>query len=103
MSSPPIRYPARRSAGRAGRSQLPDYAEQLPVVSATPEKLDDVVRELLLDGDKRRELSERGRAFLNWHFAEAGAQRMRSLDQRLLDGEPIRDAPVAAPAMEPAI
>jgi hypothetical protein len=80
------------------RSQLPEYAEELPVVSATAEDLDDVVRELVLDADKRREIGERGRAFaLKWHSAEAGARRMGSLYQRLLDGEPISDAPVAEP------
>ena len=78
--------------------QLPEYVEELPVVSATEETVEDVVRELALDPERRRELGERGRAFaLKWHSAAAGARRMDSLYRRLLDGEPIPDAPVAPP------
>jgi hypothetical protein len=78
--------------------QLPEYVKELPVVSATEETVEDVVRELVLDADRRRELGERGRAFaLKWHSAEAGARRMDGLYRRLLDGEPIPDAPVEPP------
>ena len=83
---------------RASRRQLPAYVEELPVVSATEETVEEVVRELALDPERRRELGERGRAFaLKWHSAAAGARRMDSLYRRLLDGEPIPAAPVAPP------
>jgi hypothetical protein len=79
--------------------QLPEYVEELPVVRATEDTVEEVVRELALDADRRRELGERGRAFaLKWHSAEAGARRLDSLYRRLLDGEPIPDAPVERPA-----
>jgi hypothetical protein len=78
--------------------QLPDYVEELPVVSATEETVEDVVRELVLDADRRKELGERGRAFaLKWHSAAAGARRLDGLYRRLLDDEPIPDAPVEPP------
>ena len=84
--------------------QLPEYVEELPVVSATEETVEDVVRELVLDPERRRELGERGRAFaLKWHSAEAGARRMDGFYRRLLDGQSIPDAPVEPPrfAAEP--
>jgi hypothetical protein len=78
--------------------QLPDYVEELPVVSATEETVENVVRELVLDADRRKELGERGRAFaLKWHSAAAGARRLDGLYRRLLDDEPIPDAPVEPP------
>jgi hypothetical protein len=64
-------------------------------LSATEETVEDVVRELVLDAGRRRELGERGRAFaLKWHSAAAGARRLDGLYRRLLDDEPIPDAPV---------
>jgi hypothetical protein len=78
--------------------QLPDYVEELPVVSATEDTVEEVVRELALDPARRRELGERGRAFaLKWHSAAAGARRMDDLYRRLLDDQPIPDAPVEPP------
>jgi hypothetical protein len=78
--------------------QLPDYVEELPVVSAGEDTVEDAVRELVESPARRRELGQRGRAFaLKWHSAEAGARRMDQLYRALLDGEPIPDAPVERP------
>jgi hypothetical protein len=78
--------------------QLPDYVEELPVVPADADTVEEVVKELVQDADRRRELGERGRAFAQkWHSAAAGARRMDGLYRRLLDGEPIPDAPVEPP------
>ena len=83
--------------------QLPEYVDELPIVSASEDTVEDVVRELVLDPARRRELGERGRAFARkWHSAEAGARRMDDLYCRLLDGEAIAGAPVEAPALVPA-
>jgi hypothetical protein len=85
--------------------QLPEYVEELPVVSASEENVEQVVTDLVLNADRRRELGERGRAFaLKWHSAAAGARRLVDLYRRLLDGEPIPDAPVEPPrfATQPA-
>jgi hypothetical protein len=83
--------------------QLPDYVEELPVVNATEETVEEVVRELVENPARQRELGERGRAFaLKWHSAEAGARRMDQLYRRLLDGEPIPGAPVEPPAFATA-
>ena len=67
------------------RKQVPDYIDELPVVSATPETVEDVLKELVADPERRRELGERGRAFaLKYHSAEAGARRMDQIYRELL-------------------
>jgi hypothetical protein len=69
------------------RKRVPDYIDELPVVSATPETVEDVLKELVGDPDRRRELGERGRAFaLKYHSAEAGARRMDQIYRELLRG-----------------
>jgi glycosyltransferase involved in cell wall biosynthesis len=68
------------------REQVPGYVEELPVVSATPETLDDVMSELLDDPAKREELGMAGREFaLKWHSAKAGAQRFDEIYSELLE------------------
>jgi hypothetical protein len=67
------------------REQLPGYVEELPVVSATPETVHDVVCDLLDDAAKRQEIGERGREFaLKWHSAKAAARRFDEIYSELL-------------------
>jgi hypothetical protein len=69
------------------REQVPDYVAELPVVSATPETVEDVLKELVQDPERRRELGERGRQFaLKYHSAAAGARRMDQIYRELLSG-----------------
>ncbi len=83
--------------------QLPEYVEELPVISATEETVEDVLRELVQNANLRHEIGERSRAFaLKWHSAEAGARRMDWLYRHLLDDEPIPPAPVEPPRLEGA-
>ncbi|HZS30771.1 MAG TPA: glycosyltransferase [Gaiellaceae bacterium] len=68
------------------REQIPDYVDELPVVSATPETVHDVVCELLDDEARRRELGEAGREFaLKWHSAPAAARRFDAIYSELLE------------------
>ena len=70
-------------------------------MNATEETVEDVVRELVLDAGLRRDIGRRSREFaLKWHSAQAGARRLDDLYRRLLDGEPIPDAPVEPPRFE---
>ena len=68
------------------RREIPEYIDELPIVSATPETVEDVLKELVGDPERRRELGERSRAFaLKFHSAEAGARRMDQVYRELLD------------------
>ena len=68
------------------RREIPDYIDELPVVSATPETVEDVLKELVENPARRRELGERGRRFaLKYHSAAAGARRMDAIYRELLD------------------
>ena len=67
------------------RRDVPGYVEELPVVSATPETVRDVLLELIDDPAKRQELGERGREFaLKWHSARAAALRFDRIYSELL-------------------
>jgi glycosyltransferase involved in cell wall biosynthesis len=68
------------------RKEVPGYVEELPVVSATPETVRDVLVELIEDPAKRRELGERGREFaLKWHSSQAAARRFDQIYSELLE------------------
>lgn len=68
------------------RKEVPGYVEELPVVSATPETVHDVLAELIEDAGKRRELGEAGREFaLKWHSARAGARRFDEIYSELIE------------------
>jgi hypothetical protein len=69
------------------RRQNPDYAAELPIVSATPETAYEVLRDLVDDRERREEIGRRSRAFaLRWHSADAAAQRLDRLYRDLLAG-----------------
>jgi len=67
------------------RREIPDYVDELPIVSATPETVEGILKDLVGDPERRRELGERSRAFaLKYHSAEAGARRMDQVYRELL-------------------
>jgi hypothetical protein len=67
--------------------ELPEYVDELPVVSATPDTVQDVLTDLVRDRAKREEIGRRSRAFaLKWHSADAGARRMDQLYRQLMTG-----------------
>jgi glycosyltransferase involved in cell wall biosynthesis len=69
------------------RRQVPGYIDELPVVSATPETVEGVLKDLVNDPERRRALGERSRAFaLKYHSAAAGARRMDEIYRALLSG-----------------
>jgi hypothetical protein len=69
------------------RREIPEYIDELPVVSATPDTVEDVLKELVRDPERRRDLGERGRAFaLKFHSAQAGARRLDTVYRELLSG-----------------
>lgn len=68
------------------RQEIPDYVEELPVISATPETVHDVLVDLVQNPEKRKEIGRRSREFaVKWHSAEAGARRMDKIYRDLLE------------------
>jgi hypothetical protein len=67
------------------RREIPGYIDELPIVSAAPDTVEQVLKDLVCDPKRRRELGERGRRFaLKYHSAEAGARRMDRVYRELL-------------------
>lgn len=70
------------------RREIPEYVDELPVVSATPESVHDILVDLIRHPEKRREIGRRSREFaLKWHSAEAGARKLEQIYNQLLNGE----------------
>lgn len=69
------------------RRDLPGYADELPVISATPETVGDILRDLQDNPDKRAEIGRRSREFaVKWHGSRAAAQVWDRLYRQILDG-----------------
>lgn len=70
------------------RVEYPEYVDELPVVNATPETVYEVVKDLLDNPEKRKEIGRRSREFaVKWHSSESGAKRFDEIYSRLLAGE----------------
>ena len=76
------------------RREIPEYADELPIVQATPSTVEAVLLDLIQNPDKRRAIGQRSRQFaVKWHSCQAGARRFDEIYQRLLAGDPLlRDA-----------
>ena len=72
------------------REELPEYADELPIVSATPQTVESVLRDLIAHPERRREIGLRSRAFaLKWHSASAAGKRFDQIYSALLVGDPL--------------
>lgn len=72
----------------SARIEIPEYIDELPVVSATPQTVETVLRELIANKDMRFEIGRRSREFaVKWHSAEAGALRFEAIYSELLGGK----------------
>lgn len=69
----------------SARQEMPDYVDELPIVNATPDTVEHVLRDLIADRAKRREIGRRSREFaVKWHSSEAGARRCDQIYRSLL-------------------
>lgn len=69
------------------RREVPEYVDELPVVSATPQTVYDVLKDLIEHPKKRREIGRRSREFaVKWHSSEAAAKRFDQIYSSLLSG-----------------
>jgi len=67
------------------RCEIPEYADELPIINATPDSVESILRELIADGDKRRSIGERSRQFaLKWHSTKVAAARFDRIYNELL-------------------
>ena len=70
------------------RAEIPGYVDELPIVSATPENVREVLIDLIDNPGKRREIGQWGREFaVKWHSSKAGARRFDRIYSELLRGE----------------
>jgi glycosyltransferase involved in cell wall biosynthesis len=69
------------------RAEVPEYVDELPVVSATPDTVRDVLVDLIENPGKRREIGRRSREFaVKWHSADAAARRFDVIYRNLMAG-----------------
>ena len=69
------------------REEIPDFVDELPIVSATPETVHDVLVDLIEHPEKRAEIGRRSREFaVKWHSAEVAADRFDRIYGGLLEG-----------------
>ncbi|MBD0370367.1 MAG: glycosyltransferase [Pyrinomonadaceae bacterium] len=67
------------------RAEVPDYVDELPVISATPQTVYEVLKDLIEHPEKRLEIGRRSREFaVKWHSAEAAARRFDKIYTELL-------------------
>lgn len=67
------------------RKEIPDYVDELPIISATPETIYDVLVDLICNPQKRIAIGKQSREFaLKWHSAEAGGARLDQIYSSLL-------------------
>ena len=72
----------------AGQTRL-DSIETCPLVSASEATIYEVLRDLLVDADKRRQIGIESRKFaMKWHSADACAERFEEVYDRLMSGIP---------------
>lgn len=73
----------------SARQEIPDYIDELPIVSATPQTVEAILRDLIANKEKRLEIGRRSREFaVKWHSAEAGALRFDKIYSDLLRERP---------------
>ena len=71
------------------RREIPEFVDQLPIVSATPENVYQVLEDLVTHPEKRREIGRRSREFaLRWHSSVRAAEKFDKIYSDLLAGGP---------------
>ncbi|KTC95687.1 glycosyltransferase [Legionella erythra] len=70
------------------RAELPECADELPIISALPDTVEDILRDLILNPQKRIEIGQKSREFcLKWHSDTVAAKRFDQIYSRLLAGD----------------
>lgn len=59
----------------SARREISEYVDELPIVSATPDTIYEVLKDLIENPEKRSEIGRRSRAFAEkWHASDRAAQ-----------------------------
>jgi len=67
------------------RKEIPEYVDKLPVISATPETIYDVLKDLIKNPEKRKEIGRQSREFaLKFHSSDVAAKKFEQIYLNLL-------------------
>lgn len=67
------------------RKEIPEYVDELPVVTATPETIENVLIDLIINTEKRLSIGKKSRAFAEkWHSADVSAKRFDKIYTNLI-------------------
>jgi glycosyltransferase involved in cell wall biosynthesis len=70
------------------RSEIPECAAELPIISATPDTVESILIDLITDKEKRLAIGKKSREFaLKWHSSTAGAKRFDEIYTRLINND----------------
>ncbi len=68
------------------RREIPQYVDELPIISAAPETVEEILRDLIGNRQKRLEIGARSREFaLKWHSSTAAGRRFDEIYSALLE------------------
>jgi glycosyltransferase involved in cell wall biosynthesis len=63
-----------------------DYIRELPVISATPDTIEEVLRDLLDNPEKRVKIGKRSREFaIKWHSSKVAAEKLDRVYSMILE------------------
>jgi glycosyltransferase involved in cell wall biosynthesis len=67
------------------RAEIPEYVDELPVVSATPATIEEVLIDLITHPEKRKEIGMKSRKFAEkWHASDVAAKKFDEIYTKLL-------------------
>lgn len=67
------------------RTEIPEYVEELPIISATPATIETILIDLITHPAKRNEVGLKSRAFAEkWHASDVAAKKMDTIYSELL-------------------
>jgi len=68
------------------KKEIPGYIEELPVISATPNTIYSVLKDLIEHPEKRKKIGQKSREFaLKWHSSQSAARRFDIIYSSLLN------------------
>lgn len=70
------------------RKEVPGYADELPIISATPETVEAILIDLINNPEKRKEIGRKSREFtVKWHSSDIAAIKFDKIYSNLLNAE----------------